>query len=351
MQIRFSSTATRFIMRLKKGETIKIETKDIEPLWSSKLCDLDAVRKHMQGAILVAFDIESSRDSISELGLAMLVVDENNPHYCIGRGRFYHHNKVQSFSVRLREKPTTGYVDKRYGETITIASEKEIVPAMDEMLKRFRGQRNLILVGYDMYREFRWISECWPTMASYFSGWVDVQELVPAGSDRVQVSLNDALRACKIIDDRSRIPSNQHAPATDGVRSLAVLAALLDEREVNLASPATSPIKVYNCLPRPASLRPRGQFPFSARISTAAGSQLPLRTPTELCRMYSAFDLKAVGTNRSRGKATMTWWMAFNTSESLRDFVAEVDGSIVDEKELKVFSVIGLEEGSDLAEV
>ena len=50
----------------------KFKTRHIEPLWSSKLDNLEALKLHMQSSTLVAFDVEFSGVSISELGLAML---------------------------------------------------------------------------------------------------------------------------------------------------------------------------------------------------------------------------------------------------------------------------------------
>ena len=84
-------------MRLANGRP-NFDANEIEALWSSKINNLTTLRDQMQGATLVAFDVEITSSITTEMGVSTLVVNEKNPHCCAGRIRFQEENHVQSWT-------------------------------------------------------------------------------------------------------------------------------------------------------------------------------------------------------------------------------------------------------------
>ena len=146
-------------MRLANGRP-KFDTKPIEPLWRSKIDNIETLQEQMKGATLVAFDIEFSFNITAELGLSTLVVNQNNPHACIGRLRFQHENHVEAFTFEIGAQCNRAdeYVYRR-DMIQRVWSDKEAAAAIEKTLRRFRKAGRLILVGDDAYVEFRWLSE------------------------------------------------------------------------------------------------------------------------------------------------------------------------------------------------
>ena len=169
-------------------------------------------------------------------------------------------------------------------------------------------------------------------LASQFSAWCDVQELLSVHSDGAQIDLGHALLGLKIIDNR--LLMSGHSAANDTVRTLAILAALLDG---NQFVPPLARIPSYRHIPRWTSFLPHERFSKAVRISNESGGPLPRREPAELIQLYGAFDLKAVGMNSNGGsRVARIWWIAFNSAQSMQDFIWKVNGSEMDEQRLVV---------------
>lgn len=322
-------------MRLANGRP-NFDTRPIEPLWTSKIDNIETLREQMQGATLVAFDIESAFNTTTELGLSTLVVNQNNPHACIGRRRFQDENHVQAFTFEIGAKSNQGNQWLYRRDMVQrVWSDQEAAAAIEKTLRRFRKAGRLILVGYDAYVEFRWLCEH-PTLASQFSAWCDVQELLSVHSEGAQIGLGHALHGLQIIDNRLGLTG--HSAASDTVRTLAILAALLDGKEF-VPPPPPPRIPSYNYTPNYKSFTPRAPFCNSVRISNESGGFLPRRKPEDLIQLYGAFDLKAVGMNpgaRGGRGVAIKWWIAFNSAQSMQEFIGEVNGSEVDAQRLVV---------------
>lgn len=250
----------------------------------------------------------------------------------IGRLRFQHENHVQAFTFEIGANCNNGTEHVYRRDMIQrVWSDQEAAAAIEKTLRRFRKASKLILVGYDVYVEFRWLSKN-PTPASYFSAWCDAQELLSVHSDGAQIGLGHALLGLKIIDKRPM--GNGHSAASDTVRTLAILAALLDGKEF---VPPPARILSYHYVPRYTSFTPHAKFGEAVRISNESGGPLPCREPADLIQLYSAFDLKAVGMNSSGdSRVARIWWIAFNSAQSMQEFIWKVNGSEVDEQRLVV---------------
>jgi len=291
----------------------------------------------MSNNILVAFDMEASPRMISEMGLAILLVGENTPRFCIGRCRFFDENDVQAFTIEIRERNKKDYEFKRHGETIHVENELQAGPAIEKILNDFQTLGKLILVGYDLQMEFKWISEHYPSLASSFSAWVDVQELVTAQCEGVRLGLTGALQGLGIIDNRHN--SQQHSAANDAVRDLAVLAGLLSGTTLITTSQCKD--QGYSSLPPIKAFRDWTQYPFSVRLATTDGGPLPQIPARDLAELFAGYDLKAVGLNRKDD--VHIWWMAFHTLESLKEFIRDNESLEVEEKALKIILMTGIE--------
>lgn len=203
----------------------------------------------------------------------------------------------------------------------------------------FQNLGNLILVGYDLQMEFKWISERYPSLASYFSAWVDVQELVTAQCGGVRLGLTGAVQGLGIIDNRHN--AQQHSAANDAVRDLAVLAGLLSGTKLITTPQGKEQAKGYSSLPPVKAFRHWAQYPFSVRLATMDGGSLPAVSHRNLAELFAGYDLTAVGLNREDN--VHIWWLAFWTLKSLREFIRDSEGLKVEGKVLKVTQVTGID--------
>jgi hypothetical protein len=211
-------------MLVKCGEP-HLDTKKLGPLWKSHIANLSVLKECMLGSVLVALDIESSsEEDVSEIGLAILPVDGVAPQFYHGLRTFYHQNQVQVTTVEVYERISKyGPPEKRrYGNVISSSAEAA-GPTVKELLSAYKGR--VILTGFDLYAEFKWISRKFPSLSSSFAAWVDVQDLISEGRGNPRRGLSDTLKAMQIIDWRSN--TRRHFAANDALRCLIVLSGLV----------------------------------------------------------------------------------------------------------------------------
>lgn len=234
----------------------------------------------------------------------------------------------------------------------------------EKTIREFLPQRsNVILVGYSLSTELRWmVMEC-PALMKSFTAWVDVQELVKqhlAVSDSLSheripplslriliveqedvayspdtpskdISLRAALHAMKLKQTPN--DTRRHRAANDACRALQVLAGLLISRPFTLA-PSHKPDSIHI---QPVS-EEKLRYPTALWITASNGAHVPRRTPAEVAHMYQKFGIVAAGAYQYRSKHSITgkpkrtryWWLAFQDQEQLEKCRAEVDGSVVD---------------------
>jgi hypothetical protein len=248
---------------------------------------------------------------------------------------FFDENNVRARTVELVERPFSRS-EIRKGDILPARDELDACALLERELQILQKSRKLILVRYDLHTEFKWVSERCPSFASYFSCWIDVQELVAQRCDGKVLGLTNALLAFNIIDNRRG--KHHHSAANDAVRFLAILAALLASREPIIEK--TPPmVKRFPKLRRTSAQ----EFPFTVYMKTEDGSTLPDCTWAEMCNVFAQFDLKAVGRNTKRGRPVYTWWLAFNTVKGLQGCMGWIERETIHGKNLRVVSATGLE--------
>jgi hypothetical protein len=133
-------------MILKGSGQPQFRTKHISTLWKSKILDLKTHKERIPKSLLVALDIESSVQGVSEIGLAFLRVHEKEPLFC-GDGTiqtFHSQNKVQTYTIQDSDrvpKKNTSREAIKVG-TIVLVDVEEVGPTVNG---------SLILVGFDLY--------------------------------------------------------------------------------------------------------------------------------------------------------------------------------------------------------
>ena len=194
-----------------KGDP-KFDIKNISPLWASKIAHLRELKLTLPESVLVAFDIESSVQGISEIGLAFLRASSQSPqfHSDGGTQSFYVQNQVQAHSIQIRNRISKSATRETtiFGDTLLIDIE-EIDTVFKNVFSNYTDK--LILVGFDIYSEFNWMSQECPSLSSYFTAWIDIQEIASERSGRsedIRLSLSDTLRALNIKDWHKK--STQH---------------------------------------------------------------------------------------------------------------------------------------------
>lgn len=345
-------------MRLK-GNSLPahFQRETVQPLWNSQIKDLKALQQDYSGSILVALDTEmSSRTSggtpkphqnVSEVGIAILPLNGQIMQPYEGIKQLHYEGGASAVTIQIRER-TALPKEKMLGQVIR-SEPKDVASVIESMLSKYKGRR--ILVGFDLYNEYKWITDECPTIISCFTAWLDVQEFamqrckefaaetVPANPN--PLGLSEILKAMDIRDERRH--SKTHYAINDALRSLIVLCGL-----------ASNPCLLSELRSRPASRHSvqcysqlkfttgGAQHPFIARVSTAFnGGKLPPWSPHVVARHFAAYtDLKAVGLNWKKEKDKVEgarfWKLSFRTVTSLERFIVEMNGSTVDAIEVLV---------------
>jgi len=84
---------------------------------------------------------------------------------------FYNQNEIEAFTIRIQER--------RYGPvvgTMTDETKETAGPRLYKFLSSIPGE--IILVGFGMVKEFKWIDNDFPSIAGLFTSWCDIQALV-----------------------------------------------------------------------------------------------------------------------------------------------------------------------------
>ncbi|PVH91845.1 hypothetical protein DM02DRAFT_702719 [Periconia macrospinosa] len=206
--------------------------------------DLDSLRRHLsEGAVLVAFDTESyghfHKDRLrptgeaSELGFAALQWPRPALRLNVPCKDFAYGNGVELLTVQLQQRTckslerTTSPIKHVNGLEETKQNIYQFLPESTKV--------KVILVGYHLSTEFRWIAMNCPALIKSFAAWVDVQELVmqqhaPRSTDTPsrQVSLKAALHAMGLAISPNT--HKQHRAANDASRTLQLLSGFLMSR-------------------------------------------------------------------------------------------------------------------------
>ena len=157
-------------MKLKQSKGLNFSIKNISTLWRSKIPNLGALQAILPGSVLVAFDLESSARGVGEIGLAFLRVSGQMPHFSVGGGMrsFYVENEVRAHSIQIRDGIRKSALRETtfFGETVLVDIQ-EAGSTAKEILSNYGS--GLILVGFDLRNELKWISQECPSLASSFA--------------------------------------------------------------------------------------------------------------------------------------------------------------------------------------
>jgi hypothetical protein len=306
--------------------------KRLGAIWSSvsHIQDLSTLKKQLLGSTFVAFDLEGHVTRINEIGLATLHVAKSKPLHIPELGSirtFYDRNKVHAYTVIIEEEQRKKtYEAIKYGNHVTVPN-KEVGKTLHTILSALEEKSNqLILMGYDMYTEFDWISRACPSLLSRFNYWIDVQDAVEetCGS---RPSLLNTMEAMNLADQEAgKAQPSGHRASNDAVRTLAVLSTLLSVKTFEYHRLPTT--KLLSTTPRHWD-----NYPFKARITAYDDCILPtcIKTPRALSAHFSAYRPMAVLINSraAASKGVRVWWVCLRNRELLDNLADDVDRSIL----------------------
>jgi len=296
--------------------------------------------------MLIALDIEGIdrvNQGPNEIGLAFLRFDAGGGKVCMlcpGTSRFYDENKIQAHTIQIRDRMPTFNLRKReplkYGSAV-IVDTKQLGSTIDKILSKYAQESpNLILLGFSMSAEVKWIAQQCPSLSLHFAAWADVQGFAAERAGGRTLGLIHTLKAMGIRDWRPI----RHRAANDAVRCLAALSGLISTDPSTFTVPQRQTgFQYFSKLPKGSRL---DNHPFAVRITTADGSKLPyeISTPEHLSKLFVEYEIKAVGLNacteRVRANGVKIWWISFRTLEALEEFVDKVNGSTLYGKTLYV---------------
>lgn len=333
----------------------------LQPLWNSKIQDLNAFKQYYSDSIIVALDTETSshasketpklRQDVSEVGIAILPLKGQITQPYQGIKQLHYAGGASAVTIQIRER--TALPKEAFLGQIIRSNPKDVASVIESILAKYTGR--LVLLGFDLHNEMKWIADECPTISSHFTAWLDLQEFAlqrckefaaeSESARNYQPGLSDVLKAMKIRDERHHVRS--HYAVNDALRCLMVLCGLASDpyllSEIRLRPASRHSVSYYSQLKFPMG---RGGHTFMARVSSVVqGGKLPPWSPRAVGRHFSAHtDLKAVGLNwlteKDKIEGVRYWQFSFRTSESLERFIAETNGSTVDAAKVLVSKVV-----------
>jgi hypothetical protein len=188
-------------MLLNEGKSQPPWSRRIQQLWKSKVTSLDSLKEPLPGSTLVAFGLEGCARpeffEVFEIGLAILQVDADTqePMLCSGTAQFFSEHRIDARTIRVRDRIRR----LRRRETLRWGSEVVVeagqaAAALDAVLStEANSDAKVILIGFDIREEMKWIAQGCPSISSYFTAWVDVQEFVAERYGGQQLNSMNAL--------------------------------------------------------------------------------------------------------------------------------------------------------------
>ena len=151
-------------------------------------------------------------------------------------------------------------------------------------------------------------------------------------------SLTDAIKAMKLTGMGGTRDKAYHRATNDAVRCLALLSGLVSPDCVVIDK--VQQTVLFSSIP-PRTIRQ----PFTARITTVNGDSLPseVHSPRSLSKLFAKYEPKAVAINShciAKSQGLKVWWISFLSMEALNRFTAEIDGSVLGERQLAVEEIV-----------
>lgn len=338
-------------------------------LWCNNLADLASTKDLAPNTIFVAIDTEPwlSEDARNidnrqarEIGLAVLLpatdAEKRSPEPPRSLEEAVERFSISASSIRIRGRQRRSIRIERvcnaFPEPIINVEPEDVEATVVNILTKAQGSsiasqgspRSLILVGFDLFAEFRVLSDQYPRVLACFTSWVDVQELAIADASlQGPPSLRTTLvgygyEACW---PTTQARSDGHNAGNDAVRTICVLIILLYFEPPGEALRATFTKHVaglskqkqlrlcdqFNV--KPADVfdrnfpRPRHKYPFQVKVKLPVTSSSEAPTSLELCEYFLQFKPVAVGTGRRRD---LGGGICLASLEEMNAFIEKVHG-------------------------
>jgi hypothetical protein len=225
-------------------------------LISGRIHDYDTFKTKTSDCLLIAFDTEftknlrSSDITVSEIGLTLTTSSHNLSLPSNGTlEEFYNRNlnKINTHDIQVKNLQKSKNRENTMGAVTTVQSDELVAEAIKLITdaKTRNPNRGVILTGFDLRVEFRWMAQQGPKLAAIFDGWFDLQDIV---MDRAecwrQPSLKNCLKGMNLEhNDTFQDWQLQHRASNDTVRCLALLTGLLvnTERFPQIWNPTSTP--------------------------------------------------------------------------------------------------------------
>ena len=274
--------------------------------------------------VFIALNLEGWVDSVNEIGIAIVHASEQKQLSPLQAGDiddFHQSNGIEVHTITILEQIRDRTPGPAKHSRQTIVAKEQVADVLDKVLADAKSHAStVVLIGYDMYTEFDWMSQYCPQLLDHFRHWVDVQELVEADCG-ARPSLAKLMAHLSGLD-LPKTKRTGHRAATDAMKMLGVLSVLQAGESLKYHQPAY--VKHHD---RPPRLWERSAF--RARLTAADGGLLPreLSTTQGLVNAFSTYDLKAVVVDDRTvidGKARECW-VSFHGQEPMHRFAADAD--------------------------
>ncbi|KAH7319738.1 hypothetical protein B0I35DRAFT_511253 [Stachybotrys elegans] len=187
---------------------------------------------------------------------------------------------------------------------------------------------NLILVGFGLSTEWRYLMKHFPKAAPYFSSWLDVRDIAQDITSLGNIPGLKKLLYLFRYDWKTIKNRNADNAGDDAVFTLAAANALLspaNQQKLVLNQEYSRPVDTYT---RKKGFLVKGmvEHPFAAKVECEAGLSLPrsIGTGLRLASQFITFEPESAGITNGQ-----TACLTFRTCDALERFIQAADGLVL----------------------
>lgn len=324
-------------------------------LYDQCIYSLEGLNKIASSAVFVVFDAEpwgEDNTQAAELGISILRVSDisQTDEAIVTLDDFINLCAVETHWIQIiGRQPSKKPEKQRFGKQHILAAcdaERHIISLLDSYRQRCSSAESnsladhIVFVGFDLQFEFQLLSKVYTSLTSYFTAWLDLQELARLASRTEKPGLSETLKSCGFgFKDPRDLHSlcGKHNPATDTLRTAAILQYFLQHNNPVLEiATSNRSAKIYRRKSRGppanapgdrqlwfgAKLKPKELYPYTARVRLSTDDVL---IPKTLLETFSEHKPVAVGC--AKQQKNRYGWICLSSLSSLNHFINQIDGS------------------------
>ena len=356
-------------MRYDPERAATFPTKDWQKLWESSITTLPQLAEAARTSGFVAIDVEPDADlKPAEIGLSFLPPQpHHHPEPKVWLKDLQQQFSIQSHCFRPPNKDTRLRKSFHLGE-VEYVTPQDMEQTFAKYLHSFastisesdpESHPKLVLVGFDLGFEMRWLSKEFLTILQKFTSWIDMQELInnlaTGPVSRCRPNMRECLMAFGFSNNnaRRRSQNTRHNAGMDTMRIIGLLLKLLTfetDRRIDITRYGATKTGERRQMSRHFGDRtmnghvdmfvhrrpsPPQRFPFLVEVRLLGTAARGIR-PITLNEIFCSYKLIAVASAKTQrpGATYVKGWIALEDLQSLEEVVRHVKDGMMNNEQM-----------------